>query len=91
MWAMHVGNPFTSQRRVREKEERVLEDAQRDREEREALRVAAWGSSARSNDMAKDMERISRTQTKTKASLAERAKYQFEAVSLTMHIWLGQS
>jgi hypothetical protein len=81
MWAVHVNNPFTSQRRIREREERVLDDATRDREQREALRQAAWGNSSRANDMAKDMEKMGRAPVRSKASLAERAKYQFEADS----------
>jgi protein transport protein SEC9 len=82
MWAVHVNNPFTSQRRIREREERVLDDAARDREQREALRQAAWGNASRSTDMQRDMERMTRAgPARSKASLAERAKYQFEADS----------
>jgi hypothetical protein len=81
MFAVHVANPFTSQRRIREREEKVLEDARRDRDEREALRAAAWGTSSRQQEVSKGMEKLGRVQSKNKASLAERAKYQFEAVS----------
>jgi hypothetical protein len=82
MWAVHVNNPFTSQRRIREREERVLDDAERDRTQREALRQAAWGSATRASDMQRDMEKVGRgAPARSKASLAERAKYQFEADS----------
>jgi hypothetical protein len=82
MWAVHVNNPFTSQRRIREREERVLDEAARDREQREALRQAAWGNATRASDMQRDMEKMGRAgAARSKASLAERAKYQFEADS----------
>jgi seryl-tRNA synthetase len=79
-FAVHVSNPFTSARRTREREERVLDDAARDRNERDATRAEAWGSSARQDQMSRDLNRAGVTKGKKK-NLAERAKYQFEADS----------
>jgi hypothetical protein len=83
MFAVHMANPFTSAKRVREREERVLDDARKDREDRDATRSAAWGNANRQNEYGKDMTKLGGP-PKTKASLAERSKYQFEAVSCVL-------
>jgi protein transport protein SEC9 len=79
MFAVHVANPFTSSKRIREHEEKVLSDNQRDREERDALRQQAWDTNSRQQKLVGDIGKGGLL--KPKANLAERAKYQFEAVS----------
>jgi protein transport protein SEC9 len=56
-----------------------LEQARKDREERDATRAAAWSSTARAQDQARKLNKP--TTGKAKSSLAERSKYQFEADS----------
>jgi AICAR transformylase/IMP cyclohydrolase PurH len=81
MFAVHVKNPFTSNSRVREREEEVVRLAQEDRERRDATRTAAWGSADRANRLGMEMNKAGPQGSKGKNSLAERAKYQFEADS----------
>jgi hypothetical protein len=80
MFAVHVANPFTSAKRIKEREELVLADAERDRNQREAVRKAAWDTSARQQDVASQLNKF-KGGGASKANLSERAKYQFEAVS----------
>jgi hypothetical protein len=80
MFAVHVSNPFTSAKRTREREDHVLEKARRDREQRDATRAEAWGTTARQQEYSRDLNKLGGGPVKTKASLADRAKYQFEAV-----------
>ena len=97
MFAVHVNNvnfpstskftiatnslkPFTSAQRTAERENAVLEQARKDRDERDATRNAAWSSNARAQDQARRLNK-QMGGTKTKSSLAERSKYQFEADS----------
>jgi protein transport protein SEC9 len=82
MFAVHVANPFTSAKRVKEREEQVLADADRDRQQRESVRKAAWDSSSRQQDVSSQLGRMKIGAAK--ANLSERAKYQFEAVSVTI-------
>jgi len=72
--------PFTSAQRTAERENAVLEQARQDREERDATRAAAWSSNARAQDQARRLNKPM-AGNKTKTSLAERSKYQFEADS----------
>jgi len=72
--------PFTSAQRTAERENAVLEQARQDREERDATRAAAWSSNARAQDQARRLNKPM-AGSKTKTSLAERSKYQFEADS----------
>ena len=57
-----------------------MEQARKDREERDVTRAAAWSSNARAQDQARKLNKPI-SATKTKGSLAERSKYQFEADS----------
>ena len=57
-----------------------MEQARKDREERDATRTAAWSSNARAQDQARRLNNPM-AGTKAKPSLAERSKYQFEADS----------
>ena len=77
---MHVNNPFTSKERQARKDEEVLERHREEREQREATREAAFQSGARMNQKFKGLDGQPIVK-KTGASLAERAKYQFEADS----------
>ena len=70
----------TSNQRVAEREAKVLEDAQSDRARRDATRAAAWSSNDRNQRLQMDMNKASSGGPKGKTSLADRAKYQFEAV-----------
>lgn len=79
MFAVHMNNPFTAkERRIRD-EEKIIERHQLEREQREATREAAFQSSARMNKNFKGLEGTGSGMPK--ASLADRAKYQFEADS----------
>ncbi|KAF2405258.1 hypothetical protein EJ06DRAFT_578471 [Trichodelitschia bisporula] len=80
MFAVHVSNPFTSSKRTAEREQTVLEQARKDREMRDATRAAAWSTAARQQDLSREAGRVPAA-ARTKASLADRAKYQFEADS----------
>jgi len=57
----------------------VLDQARRDRDERELVRSTQWGTSARQQEVARDLSKLSLNQKKNSA--ADRAKYQFEADS----------
>jgi hypothetical protein len=79
MFAVHVANPFTSGKRVKEREDEVLRLAKEDRERRDATRAAAWSTQARAAEAEKDLRGGGKALPK--GSLADRAKYQFEADS----------
>jgi hypothetical protein len=81
----HVKNPFTSNQRVAEREAKVLEEAQADRQRRDATRAAAWSSNDRATRLQMDMNKMPAGGAK-KGSLADRAKYQFEAVRLHIDV-----
>merc|ERR1712036_38605 len=81
MFAVHVKNPFTSNQRVAEREAKVIEQAQADRARRDATRSAAWSTNERHQRLAMDMNKGSQGGSQGKTSLADRAKYQFEADS----------
>lgn len=82
MFAVHVNNPFTAkERRIRD-EEKIMERHHLEREQREATREAAFRSTQRMNQNFKGLDDSARTGSGIpKATLAERAKYQFEADS----------
>ena len=82
MFAVHVSNPFTAESRTRRADEDVLEKHQLERAQREATRRAGYDTDQR---LQKTFSEISKdgpnAAAKKQASLAERAKYQFEADS----------
>ncbi|KIW65706.1 hypothetical protein PV04_07939 [Phialophora macrospora] len=80
MFAIHVNNPFTAGDRRARRDEQIMDRHHAEREVREATREAAFKSSQRMNQHFKGFEDTP-SGTKTKTSLAERAKYQFEADS----------
>jgi hypothetical protein len=74
-----VSNPFTSQSRREERDAKIMETHRNDRDARDATRKAAWESSARGDAINRDLKGPG-GQAK-KSTLADRAKYQFEADS----------
>lgn len=83
MWAVHVSNPFTANSRRTKADEQILARHQSEREERETTRKAQWGSNQRMEDNFRTLQPgdVGYRAPQTKANLAERSKYQFEADS----------
>ncbi|KAJ5513645.1 hypothetical protein N7463_003197 [Penicillium fimorum] len=82
MFAVHVANPFTASRRRRERDEKVLNTHRDDRDTREGTRSEAHQTNQRMDRVFRDIDRDAAKQGKgKKASVTERAKYQFEADS----------
>lgn len=82
MFAVHVANPFTASRRRRERDEKVLNTHREDRDVREGTRSEAHMTNQRMDRVFRDIDRDAAKQGKgKKASVTERAKYQFEADS----------
>ncbi|KAJ9615673.1 Protein transport protein S9 plasma membrane t-SNARE [Cladophialophora chaetospira] len=77
MFAVHVNNPFTASDRRAKRDEQIMDRHHAEREIREATRESAFKSTQRMNQHFKGVEDGS-AGPKTKTSLAERAKYQFE-------------
>jgi hypothetical protein len=80
MFAVHVNNPFTAGDRRARRDEQIMDRHHAEREVREATRESAFKSTQRMNQHFQGVE-ASSTGPRTKAGLAERAKYQFEADS----------
>lgn len=81
MFAVHVGNPFTSTKRHEEAIHGELEKRQHERATQEATRAAAYSSQQRKEGAQKDLRGNPVTSAAKQRSLADRAKYQFEADS----------
>lgn len=82
MFAVHVSNPFTSAARRRERDERTLNTHREERDLRDGTRSEAYQTNARMEKVFRDIDREANKQGKgKKASVTERAKYQFEADS----------
>lgn len=82
MFAVHVSNPFTSSSRRAARDEEIHSKHQQEREQREATRQAAFNSRQRMEGSLRNYQNgDSAHNYQTKASLAERSKYQFEADS----------
>lgn len=81
MWAMNVNNPFTKSRRARERDEEIMNVHRSERDRRDATRQAAWASSNRQQETARELKNGPGGAAAKKANLAERSKYQFEADS----------
>ncbi|EED13470.1 plasma membrane SNARE protein (Sec9), putative [Talaromyces stipitatus ATCC 10500] len=82
MFAMHVSNPFTSNARRRERDEKLLETHRAERNTREGTRQEAFQSNQRMERTFREIEReANKNYPAQKKDLAERAKYQFEADS----------
>ncbi|OCK88475.1 uncharacterized protein K441DRAFT_588453 [Cenococcum geophilum 1.58] len=81
MFAMHVGNPFTSEARREARDAAIMDTHRKEREQRDTTRQAAYESQARAQQAGRDLNGNPTRQPMNKATLAERAKYQFEADS----------
>ncbi|KAF2654206.1 hypothetical protein K491DRAFT_486024 [Lophiostoma macrostomum CBS 122681] len=83
MFAMHVGNPFTSNSRREERDRKVLETHRQERDARDATRKAAWDASVRGEDAQRQQQELRGTgqRNTNKSTLADRARFQFEADS----------
>ncbi|KAL9097102.1 MAG: hypothetical protein Q9163_006367 [Psora crenata] len=82
MFAVHVSNPFTSSSRREQRDLDILEKHGLERAQREASRREGYESNLRMQKTFKDMSKNDPNgHAGKKSSLAERAKYQFEADS----------
>lgn len=83
MFAVHVGNPFTSSSRRAARDEEINAKHLQEREQRELTRQAAFSSRQRMESNLKNLQPgdAGYRAGPTKTSLAERSKYQFEADS----------
>lgn len=81
MFAVHVSNPFTGASRRKQRDDDVLERHHNERILREATRREGYDSEQRLQKTFKDMGKAGSVPGLPKTSLAERAKYQFEADS----------
>lgn len=87
IFAPNVANPFTKGRQARDRDNKIMETAHRERTQRDATRAEAYRSLARREEHGRELrgggegEGQAGPRAKTGASLAERSKYQFEADS----------
>ncbi|KAH7364610.1 hypothetical protein BKA65DRAFT_389968 [Rhexocercosporidium sp. MPI-PUGE-AT-0058] len=83
MFAVHVSNPFTASSRRATRDQEIIEKHRQEREERDATRAAAFGTQQRMERAFKELQPgdVGYRSPQTKASLAERSRYQFEADS----------
>lgn len=80
MFAIHPSNPFTAQKRREQRDAEVMERHRSERDQREATRREAYQSDHRMQQTFKDLSLSdSQKEANKKSSLAEKAKYQFEA------------
>lgn len=79
MFAVHVSNPFTGASRRQARDDAVMDRHHMEREQREATRRAGFETSQRMNKTFQELSKEGRAPKPGQASLAERAKYQFEA------------
>ncbi|KAK4628878.1 hypothetical protein CLAFUW4_08216 [Fulvia fulva] len=80
MFAVHVANPFTANKREQAANAIALEKHQAERRQADATRANAYSSTARQQQQSRDINGNVVRQNNSK-SLADRAKYQFEADS----------
>lgn len=82
MFAVHVSNPFTSSRRRRERDERILNTHRAERETREGTEKEAFKTNQRMERTFRDIDKEAAKQTtRNRTNITDRAKYQFEADS----------
>ncbi|KAL9604787.1 MAG: hypothetical protein Q9219_000235 [cf. Caloplaca sp. 3 TL-2023] len=79
MFAVSVSNPFTSSSRRQARDDAIMNRHRLEREEREATRRAGFDTTQRMNKSFQELQKEGRAPKPGQASLAERAKYQFEA------------
>ncbi|KAF2217834.1 hypothetical protein CERZMDRAFT_63952 [Cercospora zeae-maydis SCOH1-5] len=80
MFAVHVANPFTAKKREEAANAIALEKHQAERRQADATRAEAYSSQARQQAQQRDING-NLVRTNNQKSLADRAKYQFEADS----------
>lgn len=82
MFAIHPSNPFTASKRREQRDADVMEKHRMERAEREATRREAYQTDQRMGKTFKDLSLTdAQVQANKQSSLAERAKFQFEADS----------
>ncbi|KAI4134739.1 MAG: hypothetical protein LQ347_001263 [Umbilicaria vellea] len=83
MFAVHVSNPFTASSRRQQRDDDIINKHRSEREQRESSRQAAFESNQRLDRTFRELQPgdAGYAATKGKSTLAERAKYQFEADS----------
>lgn len=81
MFAVHVANPFTASKREQAQNAIALEKHQAERMQRDATQAEAYSSQARAQRTQRDVNGNLIRPGASKANLAERGKYQFEADS----------
>ncbi|KNG89073.1 putative plasma membrane SNARE protein (Sec9) [Aspergillus nomiae NRRL 13137] len=82
MFAVHVSNPFTSARRRRDRDEKILNTHREERETREGTRKEAFGTNQRMERTFREIDReAGKHNGRARTNATERAKYQFEADS----------
>ncbi|KAF2498998.1 hypothetical protein BU16DRAFT_440409, partial [Lophium mytilinum] len=81
MFAVHVGNPFTSASRREARDAQLMETHRTEREQRDATRKQAWESQSRAQAVGRDLNGNLIRKPPGGSTLADRAKYQFEADS----------
>jgi protein transport protein SEC9 len=83
MFAVHVSNPFTASSRRAARDEEIMSRHQAERQQRDETRKAQFGTQQRMEGAFRDLQPgdVGYRAPQTKASLAERSKYQFEADS----------
>ncbi|KAL8666361.1 MAG: hypothetical protein Q9168_007510 [Polycauliona sp. 1 TL-2023] len=79
MFAVHVSNPFTASSRRQARDDAVMDRHAMEREQREATRRAGYDTSQRMNKTFQELSKEGKAPKPGQSSLAERAKYQFEA------------
>ncbi|KAI4280992.1 MAG: hypothetical protein L6R38_004021 [Xanthoria sp. 2 TBL-2021] len=79
MFAVHVSNPFTASSRRQARDDAVMDRHRMEREQREATRRAGYDTSQRMNKTFQELSKEGKAPKPGQSSLAERAKYQFEA------------
>ncbi|KAL8650770.1 MAG: hypothetical protein Q9210_003628 [Variospora velana] len=79
MFAVQVSNPFTGASRRQARDDAIMDRHRMEREQREATRQAGFETSQRMNKTFQELSKEGRAPKPGQASLAERAKYQFEA------------
>lgn len=83
MFAVHVSNPFTTKSRKAQRDDDIINNHRAERDQRDETRNAAFASSQRMEANFRELQPgdVGYKAKATKASLAERSKYQFEADS----------
>jgi hypothetical protein len=81
LFAPHISNPFTKERRLAEEEARIKQNYMRDQLGREKLRQAAWESQQRVINGLQVGQSETAMKYKMQSHANERKKYQFEADS----------